>query len=90
MKIKNIAEDMVWQELDTVLKAKPGACDCSKCRADIAAYALNHIQPRYVVSNTGATITRAEFLDRDLHTVVIVALAEAVEVVTKNPRHDRE
>lgn len=88
MKVKNIVENLVWDSLDGVLDAKPGACQCEKCRADIAAFALNHLQPKYVVTDKGETIARAGSLDNKVRIAVLVALAEAVELVSTHPRHE--
>lgn len=88
MKVKNIVEMLVWDSLDGVLDAKPGACKCEKCRADIAAFALNHLSPKYVVTDKGETIARAGSLDNKVRIAVLVALAEAVELVNAHPRHE--
>lgn len=90
MKAVNILEKEVWEALDEVLNHKPGACKCDKCRADIAAYALNKLQPRYVVSSKGETLARAESLTNNFRVTLTIALAEAVEIVSSNPRHDKE
>jgi len=88
MKVKNIVENLVWESLDGVLVSKAGACQCEKCRADIAAFALNHLPPKYVVTDMGETIARAGSLDNKVRIAVLVALAEAVELVSSNPRHE--
>lgn len=88
MKAKNIVEGLVWDSLDGVLESKPDACKCEKCRADIVALALNHLPPKYVVTEMGETIARAEGLDNKVRIAVLVALAEAVELVSSRPRHE--
>lgn len=88
MKAKNIVEGLVWDSLDGVLETKPDACKCEKCRADIVALALNHLPPKYVVTEMGETIARAEGLDNKVRIAVLVALAEAVELVSSRPRHE--
>lgn len=87
MKVKNIVEKLVWDSLDGVLDAKEGACHCEKCKADIVAFALNHLSPKYVATDKGETIARAGSLDNTVRISVLVALAEAVELVTAHPRH---
>ncbi|NLW92019.1 MAG: late competence development ComFB family protein [Syntrophomonadaceae bacterium] len=88
MKVKNIVEGLVWESLERVLDTKPDACKCDKCQADIVASALNHLPPKYVVTEMGETIARAGGLDHRVRTAVLVALAEAVELVTSRPRHE--
>lgn len=90
MQIINIVENMVWDKLDTVLSKKEGICKCEKCRADIAAYALNKLKPRYVSSEKGEVFVKAQYMDIDLSAAILVVLTEAAEVVGKNPRHDKE
>ncbi|NLX02182.1 MAG: late competence development ComFB family protein [Syntrophomonadaceae bacterium] len=51
MKVINVVESMVWEAMDSVLDQKPGICRCEKCRADIAAYALNQLNPHYAAVN---------------------------------------
>ncbi|MGI6487314.1 MAG: late competence development ComFB family protein [Syntrophomonadaceae bacterium] len=90
MEVRNVVETLVWQNLDQVLDRKEGACKCERCRADIVARALNRLKPRYVVSTTGEVYVKAEFLEPQFQLDVITALAEAVNRVSNNPRHDKE
>ena len=90
VKIINVVESMVWEAMDSVLEQKPGVCRCEKCRADIAAYALNQLDPRYAASKLGEILIKTGSLDSDMHVAILVALTEAVEVVSTNPRHKKE
>ena len=47
--VRNIMEDIVYDKLESIIDSL-GCCTCDKCKADIAAYVLNHITPRYVAS----------------------------------------
>lgn len=87
MKAINIVEKLVWDKMDEVLEHKPEMCKCDKCKADIAAYSLNRLHPRYVASQQGELYARAEYLGTDFSTALIVVLTEAIEVVSKNPKH---
>ncbi len=89
MRVINIVEQLVWDHLDEIMAAKPECCRCEKCRADCAAIALNHLQPKYVVTQKGETFAKAEYLERQLYLQVVVALTEAVEKVSAFPMHDR-
>ncbi|HZK43718.1 MAG TPA: late competence development ComFB family protein [Syntrophomonadaceae bacterium] len=89
MKVINVVESLVWNKLDEVLLHKPEMCQCDKCRADIAAYALNHLPPRYVVSDEGEIYARAESLGLGSNASLVVAITEAIEIVAKNPKHIR-
>jgi len=90
MKVVNIVEKAVLDSLDEVMAHKPQICKCDKCLADIVAYALNKLQPRYVVSEKGSTIAKAAYLEKNIQVALLVAVAEAIEQVNANPRHDKE
>lgn len=88
MDVNNVVEKLVWENLDSVMEQKPHMCRCDRCRADVAALALNHLKPRYAVSRMGHAITRAEILDQGFLVNVLVAIARGVEQVSSNPRHN--
>ena len=52
----NMMEAMVEDELDKMGDSL-GCCLCDQCRGDIAAYALNQLPPRYVVTKAGGAIS---------------------------------
>lgn len=87
MEVVNIMEKIVWDNMQSVIDSKEGACDCDICRADIAAYALNNLKPRYVATSRGETIAKAQVLENQFYLNAIIALTEAVEVVTARPHH---
>ena len=43
--LKNIMEEDVERQLDTLLPTMPNICSCEICRSDMAAYALNRLKP---------------------------------------------
>jgi len=88
MLVKNMVEPMVWETIKKVLDSKPEACRCEKCQADMAAYALNKLPPKYVVSRKGEIIARTVSLDNKYYIAVLVAVTDAVEVVSRQPRHE--
>lgn len=88
MDVSNVVEKLVWEHLDSVMAQKPDICRCTRCRADVVALALNHLKPRYAVSPMGHAITRAEIMDQAFLVNVLVAIAQGVEQVYKNPHHD--
>ncbi|MBQ8698930.1 MAG: late competence development ComFB family protein, partial [Schwartzia sp.] len=46
-------EQVVLENLDSVLAQYPDCCKCDLCRRDIAILALNHLPPRYTSSEKG-------------------------------------
>lgn len=87
MEVVNIMEKIVWDNMQRVLDSKENACGCDKCRADIAAYALNNLKPRYVSTARGETIAKAQVLENQFYLNAIVALTAALEVVSAKPHH---
>lgn len=90
MEVKNYMEIYVWDMLDRVLDKRDDVCKCDICRHDIAALALNDLPPRYVVSRTGETYTKAKTLEQQFMIDVIAKITMAANVVAAHPRHDRE
>lgn len=90
MELKNYMEDIVWQNLDQLLAKQPDMCQCSKCRYDIMALALNFLPPRYVVTEAGETFTRIRSLEQQFSVDIITAITNAIIIVSNRPRHDEE
>jgi competence protein ComFB len=84
MKVKNYMETIVFDMMERVA-ASFDCCTCEQCRSDIAAYALNHLPPKYVVSNE--VYTKLNVLQRQFDVDVVSRLAEGVQLIKKNPRH---
>lgn len=82
----NMMEAMVEDELDKMGDSL-GCCLCDQCRGDIAAYALNHLPPRYVVTKAGGAISKADSLRIQHLTDVRTAVLQAAHMVGQNPRH---
>lgn len=87
MRPKNYMEDVVFYHLDSVL-ADADCCKCQRCRMDIAAYALNRLPSKYVVTPKGEVYSKLLELQQQFEADVIIAIVKAIEVVKKNPRHD--
>jgi competence protein ComFB len=69
---------------------KAGMCRCEICKSDIAAYALNKLNPHYVATVKGSAITRAQFMDNQHYRDMIIIITEAVEKVSAHPRHSSD
>ncbi len=83
----NIMVECVTETIDSVLSMYD-CCKCEKCRMDMIALALNRLPPRYVVRTSGAALTRFTLSREQEKAEVITAIVQAVELVSKNPRHD--
>lgn len=86
---KNLMEDIVLQNVDSVMTTSP-YCTCDECKTDVIAYALNHLQPHYVATRQGRLIVELQSYEMQFRADVMTALSQAVEVVGKNPHHGRQ
>lgn len=82
----NLMEDIVLNNVEAVLRADGGCC-CEICKADTAALALNHLQPRYVVTDMGRMMVKLGSYEAQFRAYVLAALGEAAVRVHSNPRH---
>lgn len=87
MQIKNYTENLVEYKIDKLIQ-KSGVCNCPRCTADIKALALNQLKPKYVVSSKGECYAKLSVLEKQTEIDVISAITKAIEIVSKNPRHD--
>lgn len=79
----NLAEQLVADRLDAVFE-KFNCCRCDKCRHDVAAMALNAIQPQYVVATPEEIPALLEAADTK---EIPGALVKAILHVKSNPKH---
>lgn len=82
----NLMEDIVLNNVEAVLRAGGGCC-CELCKADAAALALNHLPPRYVVTDMGRMMVKLSSYEAQFRADVLAALSEAAARVHSNPRH---
>ncbi len=85
---KNIMEELVDSLLDVYMK-DVGMCACEQCRADVRAFALNCLPPRYVVSTGGGIFVRVNALTCQSQADIATAIMKGIRVVMANPRHAR-
>lgn len=82
-KTLNVMETMVLKHMDSVMK-RFNTCSCDRCCCDVAAYALNQLEPKYIVSDSDK---RKAMEDEISNKMVLDALVNAVIKVRSNPRH---
>lgn len=66
-----------------------GICQCSKCRADVKAYALNHLSPKYVVMGQHEMIPKLTFYEMQNSSDITAQIIKACKIVMNTPHHDR-
>jgi competence protein ComFB len=84
----NFMEEAVKRCLDELLK-DPAYLSLrvdEKTKMDIIAYTLNHLPPRYVVTERGHLYTKVNELKQQFQTDIIVELSKAIEYIKANPR----
>lgn len=86
MKIINVMEERVIDCINHNID-KIKCCNCERCRADIAAYVLNHIPPKYVATEAGELYSKAYNMGQAADAEIMVEVAKAAEVVNEHPRH---
>lgn len=86
---QNVMELLVEQMYSGVVSTLD-CCVCPLCKADIIAYALNQLPPKYVALREGEAYPKLFILQKEYRTRVAAALVHAAEVVRENPRHGPE
>lgn len=87
-KLRNYSEEIVDNLLGKILPQYDSICKCEKCRLDIKAYALNSINPKYVVSDQGEIYTRAlNEINKQEIINITESIMRGIEIVTNNPKH---
>ena len=83
---RNVLEDILELEFDEMTSSL-NICTCPQCRTDIIAYALNQLPPRYVATQAGMVLSKADLHEPQKHTDIQAALARAIDLVAKQPHH---
>ncbi len=65
-----------------------GLCPCNRCAADVKAWALNHLQPKYVVMRQIDRIPMLTVYEARYSAAVFSQLTQACKVVMDHPRHE--
>ena len=86
MKVANYMEVIVLDKIEDTLKGT-GVCLCETCKSDIAAVALNNLQPHYFATDKGFLFSKIKTLQLQDMTDVIMQITKAAEVIKQNPRH---
>ena len=87
MKIKNYLEDIVREQVTRILVDKKNICTCEQCRLDMMTRVLNHLPPKYVVSQRGHVHTKLDELTTQFQADIVREVIKAVRIISKRPRH---
>ena len=87
MKLKNVMEDFVTQKLEEVLDDLD-CCKCKLCQEDIVTCALNRLAPKYVRTEKGSVLAKANLLSNQFEIDLLTAIYEGAAIVKAHPHHD--
>ena len=85
----NEAENYILSELEKQLEKDSNVCKCEDCILDMAAYALNKVQPLYRASLLGRLYTHS-LHKGDYEKRIKAAVQSAIKKVSENPMHLEE
>ncbi len=88
MQLLNFMEEAVKHALEELLteSSYQSLKLDEKAKLDVMAFALNHLPPRYVVTEKGRLYTRVDELKQQFKTDIVVELSKAIQQVKANPR----
>ena len=86
-KLKNIIEEIALDFLNNSLALRYDICRCAQCRNDMLAFMLSNLPARYVTTQKGELATIIEQAKFEHQAVVARAALNAIEKISKNPRH---
>jgi len=87
MKIHNYMEEMVSDKLEEILAGKNDICKCLRCKLDMMVWALNHLPPKYVITEKGRLYTKLTEQEAQFRADIVKVLITAVLRVSRNPNH---
>lgn len=87
--MKNYMEEIVMSAVDDILQ-DINMCNCSRCKLDISAKALNDLPPQYIVTTRGEIYSKINTLKAQFEVDVIAAITKAAIIVKRNPNHQPE
>ncbi len=79
----NLYEMLVQEKLDVAI-TKFSCCNCSRCRKEITAIALNLLPPNYVVLEGDQPLPQ---ITKQEHGNISAAIIKAIVTVKANPKH---
>lgn len=87
--MRNVMEDVVKRMVNELKSSAPDPCGCDLCQEDVMVYALNRLQPHYVVTLKGEVLSKLEMNADQSRADVAIAIMEGYEAVGASPRCGR-
>lgn len=86
-KLNNFNEVLVKRALEEYLPKSNLPCKCERCQADIIAFSLNRLPPRYYVSLKGEVMTHFESQMVPDRARVLSEVVSAAQIISAYPSH---
>ena len=87
MNYKNYMEDVVTEVFRDFINRNPKFCSCKQCQMDTIILALTHLRGKYAASLEGEVLVKVSRDDRQVKADALIAIIQAAEMVSKNPKH---
>jgi len=84
--LKNRAEDMIFEAIEKRIESGVDMCTCRECVLDLAAYALNHVTPRYYTSLLAPLHPTPEVAPK-ARVEIDLAIAAGLKKIRSHPHH---
>ncbi|MDQ0231447.1 late competence development ComFB family protein [Metabacillus malikii] len=81
----NAMEKIMQDLLDEYKSRLQLSCTCEQCLEDIMALTLNKTKPRYVTNVDKIMYIKADYVDKQQMTSLLVTLAECAKIVSDRP-----
>lgn len=81
----NAMEKIMEELLEEYLDRLQMNCTCDVCKSDVLALVLNKVRPRYVTEPSKVAYIKAQYVDKQELTSLIVKLAECAKIVSEQP-----
>lgn len=81
----NSKEIVLRELLDRYIPQLHMKCTCRVCKNDVLALSLNRAEPAYVTDKKKVAYAKAEMVDKQKNTALLVILAESAAIVSVNP-----
>ncbi len=85
--LKNRTEEMVFERIKKLKEEGTIFCTCQECVLDLAAFALNHVTPRYYTSLPGSLYPN-RIQEKKLQIEIDLALETCLKRTRSHPHHE--
>lgn len=86
IKLRNVMEDVITEKLEAVIDTLE-CCKCDRCKMDIVAYTLNHVPPKYALTDEGKIMSLLSINDQQIDADLTKVIVQASKIVAEKPHH---